>query len=77
MEAEDLKVATFQSHYGAILFKKRVAGDAALKPVPRSLSSSCGTAVFFTSPFNPETADEYLEAVYKKEGDCWSVIWKR
>ena len=77
MEAENLKVATFQSHYGAILFKKRVAGDAALKPVPRSLSSSCGTAVFFTSPFNPETADEYLEAVYKKEGVMrLSMIWE-
>lgn len=77
MEAEGVKVATFQSHYGAIMFRKRIGGDAALKPVPRSLSSSCGTAVFFTSPFDPGAADENLEAVYEKEGDGWRVIWKR
>ena len=77
METEDLKVATFYSHYGAILFKKRLGGDAVLRPVPRALSSSCGTAVFFTSPFSLDAEDEYLEAVYRKEGDGWSVIWKR
>ncbi len=77
MEAEALKVATFHSHYGAIMFKKRIGGDASLKPVPRSLSSSCGTAVFFTSPFNAESTDENTEAVYIKDGDGWRVIWKR
>ena len=77
MEADNLKVATFHSHYGAIMFRKRAGGDAVLKPVPRSLSSSCGSAVFFTSPFSPETTDENTEAVYLKDGDGWREIWKR
>ena len=41
-------IATFYSHFGAISFKKRcdAAGYAArLMPVPRDLSSSCGTCV--------------------------------
>ena len=37
---------TFHSHYGAILFKKEMKKrgvEATLMPVPRFLSSSCGT----------------------------------
>lgn len=77
METDNIKVATFQCHYGAIIFKKRMGGEASLRPVPRAISSSCGTAVFFMSPFDPSTADEYLEAVYEKRGNEWSAIWKR
>ena len=75
MDAEDLKVATFHSHYGAIMFRKRI-GDGQLRPVPRSLSSSCGTAVFFSSPFDSSMADENTEAVYVKDGDDWRRVWK-
>ena len=42
--------ATFHSHFGAIRFhrEKAKAGiPANLQPVPRTLSSSCGTAVHF------------------------------
>ena len=41
-------IATFYSHFGAIRFKKlcQAAGmPAELMPVPRNLSSSCGTCV--------------------------------
>jgi len=41
-------IATFYSHFGAIRFKKlcEAQGIAArLMPVPRDLSSSCGTCV--------------------------------
>ena len=45
-------IATFYSHFGAITFK-RVCEKKGLKavvmPVPRSLSSSCGTCVRFTA----------------------------
>ena len=77
MEAEDIKVATFVSHYGAIMFRKRIGKEAELRPVPRSLSPSCGTAVFFTSPFFEELADENTEAVYEKNGEDWRLIWKK
>ena len=43
-------IATFFSHFGAIRFKKECEAkgwSAALEPVPRSLSSSCGTCVRF------------------------------
>lgn len=43
-------IATFYSHFGAISFKKmcdRNQASAKIMPVPRSLSSSCGTCVKF------------------------------
>jgi len=41
-------IATFFSHFGAIRFKKlcqSVGWSARVMPVPRDLSSSCGTCV--------------------------------
>jgi hypothetical protein len=41
-------IATFYSHFGAIRFKRLCeakAWSARVMPVPRSLSSSCGTCV--------------------------------
>lgn len=47
-------IATFYSHFGAVRFKRGAAVTAPrLMPVPRSLSSSCGTCVRF------EAADDY------------------
>ena len=77
MDPEDIKVATFHSHYGAIMFRKRAGGDAELRPVPRTLSSSCGTAVFFSSPFSPSDTDENTEAVYEMDGEEWRVVWRK
>lgn len=45
-------IATFFSHFGSVRFKKRCdsAGwTARIMPVPRSLSSSCGTCVQYES----------------------------
>ncbi len=45
-------IATFYSHFGAVRFRKirEKNGDRAkLMPVPRKLSSSCGTCVSFQS----------------------------
>ena len=41
-------VATFENHYKAMLFRKGMGTACTLRPVPRCLSSSCGTAAFFT-----------------------------
>ena len=41
-------IATFYSHFGAIRFKKTcesLGWSAQVMPVPRNLSSSCGTCV--------------------------------
>ena len=43
-------IATFFSHFGALRFQKlcsQLGWPAHLAPVPRSLSSSCGTCVLF------------------------------
>ena len=43
-------IATFYSHFGAIRFKKaceKTGLPASVMPVPRNLSSSCGTCVRF------------------------------
>lgn len=45
-------IATFYSHFGAVRFVKelsKVGGTGKMKPVPRTLSSSCGTCVFYTA----------------------------
>lgn len=69
--------ATFHNHYGALLFKKRLGENCSLKPVPRVLSSSCGTAAFFTLPFTKDMISEELEAVYVKEGDSYRRIYEK
>lgn len=57
-------VVTFFSHYYALSFKKKIGNECYIAPVPRSLSSSCGSAVFL-----PSWKDEYItdgvECVYK------------
>lgn len=63
-------IATFFSHFGAIRFKKECEAkgwSAALEPVPRSLSSSCGTCVRFRSelPVPVEQPRDELEQVVR------------
>jgi len=50
-------IATFFSHFGSIRFHKQceVRGwQATMRPVPRDLSSSCGTCVYFATSKLPE-----------------------
>ena len=66
-------VATFHTHLAALrscnALKKGGAGGARLAPVPRRLSSSCGTCVFYEAE-GPQLAsmDRDLEAVYQGPG---------
>ena len=57
-------VATFFSHFGAIRFQRlctKLGYEAQLAPVPRSLSSSCGTCVLFSAPeLNANTLQQLL-----------------
>lgn len=61
-------IATFYSHFGAIRFKKyceNAGWKAKVMPVPRSLSSSCGTCVKYEGdcPSPPPEEVEQIVAV--------------
>ena len=61
-------IATFYSHFGAIRFKKLCAAQgwsARVMPVPRDLSSSCGTCVRYEgADFRPsEELPEEVEQI--------------
>lgn len=56
-------IATFFSHFGATRFKKKCIKNglsAQVMPVPRSLSSSCGTCVKYSTSGNP-VPEEHLQ----------------
>lgn len=60
--------ATFSTHYGAMLTKKKLGDRCTLRPVPRSLSSSCGTCAVVRDSSIEElknTAGEYLEGIFE------------
>ena len=77
-------IATFFSHFGAMKFKKmcdKSQWPARLMPVPRSLSSSCGTCVeyegtsFCPAEAVPEETEQIVEVheteyvtIYRAEG---------
>ena len=71
-----MMVATFANHYGAMLFKKTVGAGCTLRPVPRDLSSSCGTCAFFEGPFRLEYVNENLEAVYEQQQDKYVRVYE-
>lgn len=70
-------VATFFSHYGALKFKKACQAmniPATVMPVPRTLSSSCGSCVRFETVELPEISPSTLSEVEKivwQDGDEW------
>ena len=58
-------IATFYSHFGAIRFKKyceNKSWPARIMPVPRDLSSSCGTCVRYDGDC-PATPPEEVEQI--------------
>ncbi len=73
------QIATFHTHLGALrLFKKlQRLGDAeaAMMPVPRRLSASCGTCVRFSLPFEAAWADEDLDAVYIRTETGYQAVF--
>lgn len=42
----EIVVVTFENHYGCVVLKQRLKESCVLRPVPRALSSSCGTCAF-------------------------------
>lgn len=71
-------IATFFTHYGASQFARRLRQDGIrhrMMPVPRSLSSSCGTCVrFWVEDVQAYIQGEDLEGVYGVEGSHYLPI---
>lgn len=78
--AEETYIATFYNHFGALRFKKACDAlgiSARTMPVPRSLSSSCGTCTKFTCeelPDYEEHKDE-LEAIVRVTDDGYEPVY--
>lgn len=75
-------IATFYSHFGAIRFKKLCSSrqiPCRIQPVPRNLSSSCGTCVQWegaaipTAEINTDEVEQIVEVTangYRKIYDA-------
>ena len=65
-------IATFHTHLSALMTSRSLAAlglDARMMPVPRKLSSSCGTCVrYLAQEPSLDAMDEDVEAVYEKTG---------
>lgn len=73
-------IATFHTHLSAMLTARTLEKEgiaARMAPVPRSLSSSCGTCVFYTAE-DPciSRMDEDVEAVYEQQSSSFVLLTK-
>ncbi len=74
-------IATFHTHLAALrscnALQKAGAVDARMAPVPRKLSSSCGTCTFYQGE-DPmlKCMDADVEAVYQREGEDYILLHK-
>ena len=73
-------IATFFSHFGAIRFKKELENlgtGVTLMPVPRAISSSCGTCAAFEAQKLPEIKhpDEIEQVVYEDENGKYVKVF--
>ncbi len=63
-------IATFHTHLSALMTSRSLTAlgiRAQMMPVPRKLSSSCGTCVRYTAADpNLDAMDEDVEGVYEK-----------
>ena len=78
-------IATFHSHFGAARFHKEKVKEgkkAYLQPVPRDLSSSCGTAVHFyveddgkSEPLSIKDPHGEIEQIVEIVGHSYKVCY--
>ena len=74
-------IATFFSHFGAIRFKKICDSqklEAKIMPVPRNLSSSCGTCVQFIADTHcpSDACPEEVEQIVQVLENGYEVLYK-
>ena len=74
-------IATFHTHLSALLSCQSLTAlgaEAQMMPVPRALSSSCGTCVRYRSAeAHPEAMDEDVEAVYEVCGGEFRLLMEK
>lgn len=72
-------IATFHTHLSALLTFETLRGrgvEARMMPVPRALSSSCGTCVRYTAPYAcQDLLDRDWEAVYGCRGEDYTCLY--
>lgn len=71
-------IATFYSHFGAIRFKRTCDAQgihAQVMPVPRNLSSSCGTCVRFEGEC-PDSPPQEVEQIVCVISDGYSLLYR-
>lgn len=73
-------IATFYSHFGAVRFRKDMQKQglaATLMPVPRNLSSSCGTCASFLAAELPEVGNyDEIEQIVRCGEQEYEVLYK-
>ena len=74
-------IATFYAHFGAIRYKKLLSEkgiEAKVMPVPRFLSSSCGTCVSYHSEdfFLVERYKDEVEQIVLMTGEGCSRVYE-
>lgn len=71
-------IATFHTHLAALMTSRSLSAlgiRAQMMPVPRKLSSSCGTCVrYMAKDANLSAMDKDVEAVYEKVGSDAYVL---
>ncbi len=70
-------IATFFSHFGAIRFSKQLKETGLhgkLMPVPRRVSSSCGTCVKFEARSGTAVHSDDLEQLFLVNGEALSML---
>jgi len=73
-------IATFYSHFGALSYYKTIKGQriaAKLMPVPRQLSSSCGTCVYYEHNLVIELNNCELDSIYIESNGELNCIVKK
>jgi len=71
-------IATFYSHFGAIRFKRTCDSlglSARVMPVPRDLSSSCGTCVRFEGDC-PECPPQEVEQIVCVTSEGYKTLYR-
>ena len=72
--------ATFYSHFGAMTYNKALKShgiSAKLMPVPRKVSSSCGTCVNYEHTSAIDHDDCELDSIYIEDNDVLVCVLKK
>jgi len=73
-------ISTFYSHFGAMTYQKAITNqgiNAKLMPVPRKVSSSCGTCVYYEHLSAVDINDCELECIYMVNDDVFECVLKK